>query len=158
MPGLSGGRGGLPPGPPRGGSGPGRTAGAGAGDDLTLPPPMLRFEGGGGGRGPVRGDDWFLPREGGLSFGGGGRGPPRLCGEAGLWLLRELFLWGRRGVFWSSPPPGVGGRLGGPGRPGGSGGAPPIAGEREDEEEGTEGGLELREGGGGGMSRGIDGR
>lgn len=26
---------------------------------------------------PVRVDDWFLPRNGGLSFGGGGRGPVR---------------------------------------------------------------------------------
>lgn len=56
-PGLSGGSGGLPPGPPRGGSGPGRPIGEGAGDDLTLPPPMLlRPDGGGGGRGPF-GDD-----------------------------------------------------------------------------------------------------
>lgn len=52
VPGLSGGKGGLPPGPPRGGSGPGRPMGEGAGDDLTLPPPTLRPEGGGGGRGP----------------------------------------------------------------------------------------------------------
>lgn len=54
-PGLSGGRGGLPPGPPRGGSGPGRPIGEGAGDDLALPPPMLRPDGGGGGRGPLGG-------------------------------------------------------------------------------------------------------
>lgn len=53
VPGLSGGSGGLPPGPPRGGSGPGRPIGGGAGDDLTLPPPTLRPEGGGGGRGPL---------------------------------------------------------------------------------------------------------
>lgn len=72
------------------------------------------------------------------------------------YLLSELFLWGRRGVLWSSPPAGVGGRGG---RPDGRGGAPPPGEEREDEEEGTvEEGLELREGGGGGMSRGIDGR
>ncbi len=49
VPGLSGGRGGLPPGPP----GPGRPIGEGAGDDLTLPPPTLRPDGGGGGRGPL---------------------------------------------------------------------------------------------------------
>lgn len=78
VPGLSGGRGGLPPGPPREGSGPGRPRGEEAGDDLTLPPTALRPEGGGGGRGPVRVEDWFLPRDGGLSFGGGGRGPVRL--------------------------------------------------------------------------------
>lgn len=97
IPGLSGGRGGLPP------------------DDLMLPPPTLRPEGGGGGRGPLetKGNflnlnlklgllpivqksamifsstscrpvrvDWFLPRDGGLSLGGGGRGPLR--GGAGL--------------------------------------------------------------------------
>lgn len=52
IPGLSGGRGGLPPGPLRGGSRPGRPIGEGAADDLMLPP-MLRPEGGGGGRGPV---------------------------------------------------------------------------------------------------------
>lgn len=52
IPGLSGGKGGLP-GPPRGGSGPGRPMGEGAGADLTLPPPTLRPEGGGGGRGPL---------------------------------------------------------------------------------------------------------
>lgn len=75
------------------------------------------------------------------------------------YLLSELFLWGRRGVFGSSPPAGVGGIGGGPGRPGGRGGAPPPDEEREDEEEGPEEeGLELTEGGGGGMSRGIDGR
>lgn len=48
VPGLSGGRGGLPPGPPRELSDPARPIGEGAGDDLTLRP-----EGGGGGRGPV---------------------------------------------------------------------------------------------------------
>lgn len=53
VPGLSGGRGGLLPGPPRGGSGPGRPIGEGAAGDLTLPPPGLRPEGGGGGRGPL---------------------------------------------------------------------------------------------------------
>lgn len=144
VPGLSGGRGGLPPGPPRGGSGPGR--------------PIGRPAGGGGGRGPERTDDWFLPRAGGLSFGGGGRAPDRVGGGAGLWLLSELFLWGRRGEG-SSPPPGVGGKEGGPGRPGGRGGAPPPGVGREGEEEATDGeGLELTEGGGGGMSRGIDGR
>lgn len=51
--GLSGGRGGLPPGPPRGGSGPGRPMGRAAWVALRLPPPMLRPEGGGGGRGPL---------------------------------------------------------------------------------------------------------
>lgn len=159
VPGLSGGRGGLPPGPPRGGSGPDRPIGGGGCDDLTLPPPMLRPEGGGGGRGPVRGEDWFLPRDGGLSFGGGGRGPDRLCGGGGPWLLSELFLWGRRGVLWSSAPAGEGGMGGGPGRPGGRGGAPPLAGDREAGEDETEGeGLELTEGGGGGTSRGMDGR
>lgn len=75
------------------------------------------------------------------------------------YLLRELFLCGKRGVLWSSPPAGEGGRGGGPGRPGGRGGAPPTAEVREEEDEEGEGeGLELREGGGGGTSRGIDGR
>lgn len=74
------------------------------------------------------------------------------------YLLSELFLWGRRGEG-SSPPPGVGGKEGGPGRPGGRGGAPPLGVGREGEEEATDGeGLELTEGGGGGMSRGMDGR
>lgn len=35
----------------------------------------------------MRGDDWFLPKDGGLSFGGGGSGPVRLCGDAGEWLV-----------------------------------------------------------------------
>lgn len=74
-------------------------------------------------------------------------------------LLSELFLWGRRGVLWSSPTAGEGGRGGGPGRPGGRGGAPPPVIERElGEEETEEEGFELKEGGGGGgKSRGIDG-
>lgn len=37
----------------------------------------------------MRGEDWFLPRDGGLSFGGGGRGPARPCGGAGPWLARR---------------------------------------------------------------------
>lgn len=120
VPGLSGGRGGLPPCPPRGGSRPGRRIGEGAAEDLMLLPPMLRAEGGGGGRGPkevgrkkgksvnlcthrptytqkhtlhyspVRTDDWFLPRAGGLSFGGGGRGPVRPCGVLGPWLAKRF--------------------------------------------------------------------
>lgn len=53
MPGLSGGRGGLLPCPLRGGSSPGRPIGEGAADDLMVFPPMLRPEGGGGGRGPM---------------------------------------------------------------------------------------------------------
>lgn len=56
MPGLSGGRGGLPPGPLRGASRLVRPIGGGGGgapDDLTLPPPTLRPEGGVGGRGPM---------------------------------------------------------------------------------------------------------
>lgn len=58
-------------------------------------------------------------------------------------------------MLWSSPPPELGGTGGGPGRPGGRGGAPPpVAGRLEE----GEGGLELKDGGGGGMSRGIDGR
>lgn len=75
------------------------------------------------------------------------------------YLLSELFLWGRRGVLWSSPPARVGGRGGAPGRPGGRGGAPPPAEGREaGEDEIEEDGLELTEGGGGGTSRGIDGQ
>lgn len=96
VPGLSGGSGGLPPGPPRGGSGPGRPTGAGAVDDLILPP--LRPVGGGGGRGPERVEDGFRPRDGGLSLGGGGRGPDRWGGAEEM-LLREVFLWGSRGVL-----------------------------------------------------------
>lgn len=74
-----------------------------------------------------------------------------------LHLLSELFLCGRRGTLWSSPPDGMGGIGGGPGRPGGIGGGPPgncrDAGEDEDDE-----GLELKEGGGGGVSRFTGGR
>lgn len=154
VPGLSGGGGGRPPNPLRGGSGPGRPTGGEAVEDLILP--ILRLDGGGGGRGPERTEDWFRPREGGLSLGGGGRCGD-LCGGVEEWLLREMFLWGNRGVLWSSPTGGVGGRGGGPGRPGGSGGAPP-AGERAKGDEETGEGLELTEGGGGGTSRGIAGR
>lgn len=74
VPGRSGGGGGRPPNPPRGVSGPGRPTGGDAALDLMLP--MLLLDGGGGGRGPERTEDWFLPREGGLSLGGGGR-----CGD-----------------------------------------------------------------------------
>lgn len=61
-------------------------------------------------------------------------------------------------MLWSSPPAGEGGRGGGPGRLGGRGGAPPPGVEREPGEEETEDGLELTHGGGGGKSRGTDGR
>lgn len=108
----------------------------------------------------MRMDDWFRPRDGGLSLGGGGRGPLRQCCGDGVLLLSEVFLWGRRGVLWSSPTAGLGGMGGGPGRPGGRGGAPPPPpGEDRDDnaEEMEEEGLELRDGGGGGISRGIEG-
>lgn len=41
----------------------------------------------------MRGDDWFLPKDGGLSFGGGGRGPVRPCGGTGLWLAKTTILF-----------------------------------------------------------------
>lgn len=37
---------------------------------------------------PERGDDWFLPTDGGLSCGGGGRGPDRAGGGAGARLMK----------------------------------------------------------------------
>lgn len=83
-------------------------------------------------------------------MGGGGRGPERPGGGAGACELRDTFLWGSLGVC--SSPPGVGGRGGGPGLPGGRGGAP-LAVEREEDIAG----LLLRDGGGGGPSRGMEG-
>lgn len=72
-------------------------------------------------------------------------------------LLSELFLCGRRGTPRSSPPDGMGGTGGGPGRPGGIGGGPPGS-CRDPGEDEDDGGLELKEGGGGGVSRLIAGR
>lgn len=60
-------------------------------------------------------------------------------------------------MLWSSPPADMTG--GGPGRPGGIGGTPPCNGRGVGEDAEKEGGLEFTEGGGGGgTSRGIEGR
>lgn len=52
---------------------------------------------------PERTDDWFLPRDGGLSFGGGGRGPERVGGGAGLWLAKINVILIYVNPFYSIP-------------------------------------------------------